>query len=139
MTFVADYMGAGIPVLGGGSVHPGSENPLVLAFLDLLHLSTSKHTLCFVFSVVLPSQQESATVVNAFPKSIHFDKKVGTFKTSFFFSFFLIIRLFFVFVFVLILINTIYIFFPVSRAHKRTVQTQVFTNQGRGVNSVAHK
>lgn len=96
MTFVADYMGAGIPVLGGGSVHPGSENPLVLAFLDLLHLSTSKHTLCFVFSVVLPSQQESATVVNAFPKSIHFDKKVGTFKTSFFFFFFLIIRLFFV-------------------------------------------
>lgn len=87
MTFVADYMGAGIPVLGGGSVHPGSENPLVLAFLDLLHLSTSKHTLCFVFSVVLPSQQESATVVNAFPKSIHFDKKVGTFKTSFFFLF----------------------------------------------------
>lgn len=38
-------------------------------------LSTSKHTLCFIFSVVLPSQQESATVVNASPKSIHFDEK----------------------------------------------------------------
>lgn len=39
-------------------------------------------------------------------------------------------------VFVLRLINTIYVSFPVSRAHKRTVQTvQVFTNQGELINN----
>lgn len=46
--------------------------------------SRPANTLCAsYFSVVLPSQQESATVVNAFPKkSLHFDKKVGTFKKT---------------------------------------------------------
>lgn len=56
-----------------GSVLPGASTRSFWLFLP--PLSSSKHTLCFIFSVVLPSQQESATVVNALPKSIHFDKK----------------------------------------------------------------
>lgn len=66
---------------GGGEASFREREPARFGFFRP-PLSTSKHTLCFIFSVVLPSQQESATVVNAFPKSIHFDKKVGTFKKT---------------------------------------------------------
>lgn len=120
-----------------GSVLPGASTRSFWLFLP--PLSSSKHTLCFIFSVVLPSQQESATVVNALPKSIHFDKKRLAHSRRHELFFIITDLVFFSIVFCFILINTIYVSFPVSRTHKRTVQTQVFTNQGRGVNLLAHK
>lgn len=46
----------------------GAEAGICTFWLFSPPFSTSKHTLCFIVSVVLPLQQESATVVNAFPK-----------------------------------------------------------------------
>lgn len=74
-------------------------------------------------------------------KSIHFDKKIGTFKKTWAFFFFRITFLLSVafFFFLLILINTIYVSFPVAHKKKST-DTGIYKPSGGGMNSsMSHK
>lgn len=78
MTFLADYMGAGIPL---GVCSPRSENLLNLAFSD--HPSQPANTLCASYFLLFCHHNKRVQQQSMLPqKSIHFDKKVGTFKKT---------------------------------------------------------
>lgn len=120
MTFVADNMAAGILVgtRWGAETSIWERDPARFGFSDppTPH-SRPENTLCASYFLLFCHHNKSATVVNAFPKSIHFEKKSWHIQEDFFFVCFFKYQ---TFVFFLILINTIYIFYPCIQSSQNT-------------------
>lgn len=122
----------------GRGVLPGARTRSFWLF-PTAPLSNGKHTLCFIFSVVWPSQQESATVVNAFPKkyTVHFDKKSWHIQEDMSVFFFLIITDFFFFLtFEIFFLNphkyNIHLFPCIQSPQKNSTDTGIYKSRGRG-------